>query len=472
MKHIDRLDSVLEEIITRWGIPGLAVGIVDENKIAYSRCLGVQSLDTRTPVTENSIFCVASIGKCFVATAVMQLVERGALQLDTPVVEYLPYFRLEDPRYWQITLRQILSHTSGMPDMDESEYQILVEHPETDEGAAERYVRGLYTRKMIANPGEKFFYSNIAYNVLGDLIAKVSGQTFEDYMREHILRPAGMVDSTFFSPEVPMDRLAMPHIRAPEMIVSPVYPYHRADAPASFLHTTITDMCGWAITSMNRGTNGGEQILSSAGYESMWTPVTSRGFPPFYEDMCLGWNQGHLEGIRTISHGGGGFGWTAFLLLLPERQQAAVILSNQESSAWSQVRRALVSVILDQEPLPGRVSWMIPINRALQAGGIQAAYQCYDQLKKSSSEEICIDDYGLISLVYQLVSAKKLDLSIEVLKLNLQAFPNDVDTYTFLARLHIRKGETAQAEEALRKALTIEPENMEVMNLLDQVTQR
>ena len=213
----------------------------------------MQSLETPVPVTLDSIFCVASIAKCFVATAVVQLAEHGKIDLDAPLVQYLPYFQLDDERYPQITIRQILSHTSGMPDMDESEYDELVAHPEYDDGAAERYVRGLRRRKMPAAPGERFLYSNIAYNVLGDLIAKISGQSFEAYMKEHILLPAGMPNSTFFYPDVPRDRLAVPHLRTPEMIVNPIYPYHRADAPASYLHSTVVDMCHWAITCLNGG---------------------------------------------------------------------------------------------------------------------------------------------------------------------------------------------------------------------------
>jgi tetratricopeptide (TPR) repeat protein len=178
---------------------------------------------------------------------------------------------------------------------------------------------------------------------------------------------------------------------------------------------------------------------------------------------------GHWEGAKTVSHGGGGFGWTAFLLLMPERKQAGVILANEESPVRSRILRAQFNVLLDQEPDPGQVSWMIPICKALQAGGIQAAYDCYAGLKESSSEEISFDDYGLLSLVYQLVSARKIDLSIDVLKLNLHAFPNNVDTYIFLARLYALKGETAQAEEAVRSALSIEPDNMEAVNLLEKI---
>jgi len=99
---------------------------------------------------------------------------------------------MDDERYRQINIRQILSHTSGMPDMEETEYVELVSCPEYDDGAAERYVRGLRDRKMIANPGERFSYSNIAYNVLGDMLAKVSVKSFEEVMRENILFPSGM----------------------------------------------------------------------------------------------------------------------------------------------------------------------------------------------------------------------------------------------------------------------------------------
>ena len=119
----------------------------------------------------------------------MQMVERGKLDLDAPLVQYLPYFQMDDERYRQITIRQALSHTSGMPDIDEIEYVELVTHPEYDDGAAERFVRGLSDRKLIANPGERFSYSNIAYNVLGDLLAKVSAKSFESAMQEQILIP-------------------------------------------------------------------------------------------------------------------------------------------------------------------------------------------------------------------------------------------------------------------------------------------
>ena len=444
MIDVLKLDSVLEEIISSWGVPGLGVGIVQNGEIVYTRYYGVQSLDTQAPVTENSIFCIASITKVFVASAVMQLVEQGKIDLDAPLAGYLPYFRLDDPRYTEMTIRQVLSHTSGMPDMDESEYDELVAHPEVDEGAVERYVCGLSHLKLVAAPGERFFYSNIAYNVLGDLIAKVSGQTFEDYLTEHILRPAGMPGSALSHLAVPQERLALPHLRIPQMIVNPIYPYHRADAPASFLHTTVVDMCHWGITCLNGGVYQGQRILSPTGFDLMWTPVVDRGSPPFYESHGLGWVLGHFDGLKTVAHGGGGFGWTDFFFLLPEVNQAAVILVNEESSARSRFIRAVVHAMLGKDPVAGTVSWMIPIGKALQEGGIQAAYECYAAIK--DSPDYFFDEYELVTLVYQLMSVKKFDLSVEVLKLNLQAFPQSAETYRLLGNLYHKQGDPRQAE--------------------------
>jgi CubicO group peptidase (beta-lactamase class C family) len=434
MNRFEQLNTILEDIMFRWDIPGLGVGLVEEGHIVHAQGYGVQNLETGIPVTPESLFCVASIAKCFVACAIMQLVEQGILQLDAPLVEYLPDFQLDDPHYQEMTLRQILSHTSGMPDMDEIEYDQLVAHPEFDEEAPVRYVRSLVSLKMIALPGERFAYSNIAYNVLGYLIAKMTGLTFDNYMKAHVLSPTGMTDSTFFYPDVPLGRLAVPHLRIPEMVPNPILPYHRADAPASFLYTTVVDMCHWAITSLNRGVYKEERILSPASYDLMWTPVARRDYTPFREEMGLGWALGHFEGFRTVAHGGGGFGWTCHLILLPEKNRAAIILCNEESSAIECIEKAVIHSLLELDPEPGAVSWMIPIARALHTGGVQAAYACYEEIK--NQPDYFLDGYDLITLAYQLLSVGKTDLAIDVLKLNLLTFPEHRGTITLLEKLN------------------------------------
>ena len=471
MLYKSDLDGVLQEIMLRWDVPGMAIGIVKGDEVAYAKGFGVQSLETQAPVTLDTIFCVQSISKPFVATAVMQMAERGKLDLDAPLVQYLPYFQMDDERYRQITIRQALSHTSGMLDMEESEYVELVTHPEYDDSAAERYVRGLSNRKLIASPGERFSYSNIAYNVLGDMLAKVSGCSFEEAIREHVLIPSGMTHSTFMLADIPTNLMAVPHLRSPEIKVNPIYPYHRADAPASFLHTTVIDMCHWGSTALNRGSYLNQSILSPASYNLMWTSVANRGSSPsMFEEMGLGWSLGHYKDVKTVCHGGGGFGWNAFLLILPERNYAAVILSNEESNAHIRATRAVADVLLDEKPKANSVSWMIPISHALAEGGIDAAYARYAEIKaRKDNDEFFIQEYELINLALQLFTAKKTDLAIEVLGLNIHAYPEYIESYLEQAKLYLYKGKIMQAKENILKALSIEPDNITAASLMAMV---
>jgi len=286
--------------------------------------------------------------------------------------------------------------------------------------------------------------------------------------------PAGMPSSTFLLEDVPPHRLAVPHLRSPEMRVNPVYPYHRADAPASFLHSTTLDMCHWGITCLGRGNHLGRRILSPAAYDLMWTPVADRGYsrPSMYEEVGLGWTLGHYKGTKTVSHGGMGFGWTDFLLLMPDKNCAAVVLCNEESYARTQTIRAAADVLLGQIPVMNKVSWMVPIGQSLVEGGIQAAYVRYSELKASGTEQYYFDEDELINLAIQLVSAGKFDLAIDVLGLNIHAYPEYVESYLEKARLYIKLGQGISAKETLLKALSIEPDNTLAAELIEKSYQR
>jgi CubicO group peptidase (beta-lactamase class C family) len=283
-----------------------------------------------------------------------------------------------------------------------------------------------------------------------------------------------MPNSTFLPSEVRPDWLAMPHLRMPEMGVSPFYPYHRADSPASNLHATVLDMCHWGMTNLNRGSCQGQRLLSPATYDLMWAPVVDRGNPRpnMYEDMGLGWVLGHYHGAQAISHGGGGFGWTSFFFLLPEKRGAAVILCNEESTARGRIIRAVAHTMLGEKPQVGTVSWMVPICQALAEGGIQAAYARYADIKDCGAEDYSLDEYDLISLSYQLVGAGKPDLALDVLGLNLRAFPESAESYLERAKIYLQQGALAPAQENVLQALAIEPGSAAAAALLEQVRLR
>ena len=150
------LERFVRQVMDAFDVPGVAVGVTQDGELVYTGAFGVKNIETGEPMRPDLVFHMASVSKPFVATAIMQLVERDALSLDTPVTDYLPYFKLNDDRYALVTIRQMLNHTSGMPDVEDYEW----DRPQFDEKAAERYVRSLQDQAMIAAPGELFRYNH------------------------------------------------------------------------------------------------------------------------------------------------------------------------------------------------------------------------------------------------------------------------------------------------------------------------
>jgi len=345
-----KLDLEIERIFRQSDSPGLAVGVVKDQELRYAKGFGVVNLETGGKVTPRTLFHMASITKPFVATSIVQLLEQEKLSLDDRIVEHLPYFEMMDRRYDRLTIRQFLTHSSGMPDVTNYHW----DEPEYDEGALERYVRSLTDRMLVSMPGEKFTYSNMAFEVLGDLIAKVSGQSFADYVKEHILLPLGMNDSSILIRDVEPALLANGHIQEEggQIRVSEHYAYNRAHGPSSCLYSNVVDMSRWAIANMNRGELEGARILDASSYELLWTPAVEAGVsdgPPRY--IGLSWFLSDYGGYQTVSHGGRDIGYQTNFVMVPDAGVAVIVLSNYSGpdDAVTEVTRLALKLALGSE---------------------------------------------------------------------------------------------------------------------------
>jgi CubicO group peptidase (beta-lactamase class C family) len=331
-----RIQTLIESALRQDRIPGLAVGIIKNKRVTYTKAFGMAKIGGNKPITARSVFHMASVTKPFVATAIMQLVERGKINLDARVVEYLPYFRMKDQRYKDITVRQMLSHVAGLPDVEDYGW----DRPEYDEGALERYVRGLSARPLVGAPGEKFAYSNIGFEVLGDVIAKASGMSFEDYVRRNIFTLLGMKHSTLMIRSVNAQQLATPHLchKSGGVTVSSVFPYNRPHAPSSTLYSTVEDMNRWALANLNRGELDGKRILQASSYDLLWKPQVDVPEPPnspYDVKVGLSWFLLERQGHRLVGHGGSDRGFQSFLVLAPDDGMAVVMMINCSSDAFN-----------------------------------------------------------------------------------------------------------------------------------------
>jgi CubicO group peptidase (beta-lactamase class C family) len=215
-------------------------------------------------------------------------------------------------------------------------------------------VRSLSDQHLIADPGQRFAYSNTAYEVLGDVIAHVSQTTFEDYVQRCILEPLGMTHSTLTVADAEQSLVARGHTLGPdgEVIEREVYPYNRAHAPSSTLVASIRDLGHWAAMLLNHGHHNGVRIVGAATLEQMWTPRVAV-HPKLSTQVGLSWFIERYRGQRIVQHSGSDEGFQSHLVVAPEARIAAFAMCNadfQHVFAPHIVTRAVLELLLGPQP--------------------------------------------------------------------------------------------------------------------------
>ncbi len=415
------LTPFIKEVMQAYDLPGFAIGVVKDNEVVYARGFGCKNIDTKKPVTNTTLFHMASISKPFVATAIMQLVEQGKIDLEAPVTTYLPYFQLDDERYKDITIQQMLSHVSGMPDVEDYEWG----NPQYDEGALERYVRSLADKKMRFDPGKSFAYSNMAFECLGDVIAKVSGMSFADYEKKYILDPAGMKESTFLKPEHLPENWASGHLRTIRTIAWEGYPYNRMHGPSSTLHSNAIEMCNWAIINMKRGTRSGQKILEPSSYDLLWKPWFKTGREGSDDAVGLSWFLGSHRGEKTVSHGGGDTGFNTYLILLPERSSAVVVLCNYIPAPIRYLGEAALDMLLGFEPEGFKPPVSLPVLRALSEKGREEAVAVWNSLRQEHAEDYNFGQQQFYNMAAMSIALDRVEDGEEVIRLLIEILPEE-----------------------------------------------
>lgn len=449
---IEKLHNYIHQFIGANEIPGLSAAVVQEGRVLLAEGYGVRSIDNSKPVTSTSLFHMASVSKPFSATAIMQLVEKGKMDLDARLVQYLPYFTMDDERLAVITIRQMLSHISGMPDVQDYEWG----NPYTEDDALERYARSLSSSKLLSEPGTAFAYSNIAFELLGAVIAKVSGMTFEEYMRRNIFKPLKMKTSTFLRSEVPDDLAMTPHKHLYANLALPYYPYNRAHAPSSTFHTGADEACRWMLANLNRGALDGVRILQDASYDLLWKPY----FP--LEDgrqIGLSWFLDELHGFRTVAHGGSDDGFRSMIMLVPEQALGVTVMSNVNGAPMKELATALAEIGLGFNPEIPRPSVYFPVIKAYLEEGFDVALDCIHSLRGNDAYQISVDRFiGAVDQLFDQSSTQTTD----VIKLGLSVDPKSAPLHAILAMEYARRDEHAKAKTSLDQALALDADDIYV----------
>jgi D-alanyl-D-alanine carboxypeptidase len=279
----ERLFSAwMESQIAYRGLPGVAVGVVSDQKLVWSKGFGFADLVSKRPMTADTKFRIASNSKLFTTIAIMQLREDGKLRLDDPVIKYLPWFKAQPAGDDDspITIEQLLSHSSGLP-REAGDHWVSYQFPTREE------LQRLYADRHAAfPPATRWKYSNLGFAVAGLIVEKVSGQSYAGYIQAHILDPLEMRDS---SVDRNVPGLATPYGRRMPDGTREVLPFvdSRGLAPAAGVTSTVNDLAKFISSEFRRGPRGGAQIVSSGSWREMmrvrsveedWKSGTGLGF--------------------------------------------------------------------------------------------------------------------------------------------------------------------------------------------------
>jgi len=484
---------LVETLLASHPVAGVAVAVVRDEEVV-SRGFGVRDLGTGAPVTPETMFHLASVSKPFVATALVSLAtarDAGTrlFDLDAPVIEWVPEFTLADGRAGEVTARTLLSHSSGLPDVAEYGWH----DPQLGDDALSEFVRSLSRWRLQSEPGSTFSYSNAGYELLGLLLSRVTGTTFEDAVRRQVLAPLGMRDSTFLRGEVPEHLAASPHVGMPLSVPDGAYPYTRRHAPSSTLHSNLVEMCRWMVAHLEPaggsagGSNRSWTRLDAALLDLMWQPVVPVGAPPWEEAAALGWAVGTYRGHGTLSHSGADPGFGSKLVLVPGCRTGVVVLANSNTVPTGTLAAAALDVALADgfprtsgptargpregvEALRALLPPVVgPVAEALTTSGPDAAQAEFHRLAAVEPAELDLDDEVFIDAVWGAIELHRTSMVWPLLRVWTELRPDSSAAWTMTGWAHQVDGQIELASSSLRRALDLDPQNHEATLILDNL---
>ncbi|HSH83214.1 MAG TPA: serine hydrolase, partial [Herpetosiphonaceae bacterium] len=289
-------------------------------------------------------------------------------------------------------------------------------------------------------------------------------------VKAHILDPLEMHDSTFLRREVAPDLAVTPHFGAPLMVLAGAYPYHRAHAPSSTLHSSVQEMGRWAIANLHRGRLNGKRIVQRETHNLLWHPSVRTGEEGLEEAVGLSWCLGTYRSRRVIHHGGRDPGFGAEITLVPDEDAAVVVLANSNTAAIGHTTDAVLDVLLGVEPKLPKPPITVPIGSALAAEGPEAAIAQYHRLQVAQPDRYDAHPSRFLDATWGAIEMQRPEAVMPLVQLWVTLQPNASEAYELLGWAYLVQGEKELAAGNLRRALTLDAENWHAGRLLQQLS--
>jgi len=434
-----------------------SVLVAEKGEVIFKKGYGFANMEWEIKNTPETKFRLGSITKQFTSMLLTQLVETGNIKLNEKLSTYLPDYRKDVGD--QVTVHHLLTHTSGIPSY--TGLPGFFKDVSRDPYPVDEFVKKYCSGDLEFEPGTKYKYNNSGYFLLGAIIEKVTGKTYEQVLVEKILKPLGL-ESTGYDRHAPiLNNRAAGYEKTFNGFVNAAYLDMSLPYAAGSLYSTVEDLYVWDQALYT------ERLLSQQYKIKMFTP--------FLNNYAYGWGvrtkafKNSHDSMKVISHGGGINGFNTLITRIVNDKHLIVLLNNTGGTKLNEMSNAIINILYDKPVEPPKKSIAETLFKTITNKDIDAAEKLYRKLKESQSANYDFGERELNNLGYQLIQRKKIDAAIKIFQLNVEAYPEAYNTYDSLGEAYMIRGDKKLAIQNYEKSLKLNPDNSNADKMLEKL---
>lgn len=454
----DKLDELLD-LYGEYGLFNGSVLVSENGKVIYKKGIGMANMEWDIPNAPDTKHRLGSITKQFTAALILQLVAEGKLKLDEPITTYLPDYPKAGGN--KITLHHLLTHTSGIPNY--TSFPKFFEERSRNPYTVEKFVKVFSDSTLQFVPGETFAYSNSGYFLLGAIIEKVTGKSYEEQLKQRIFTPLNMNNSGFDHHENILKKRATGYQKLGTDYQNSPYLDMSLPYAAGSLYATVEDLYLWDQALYT------DQLLNKESKDLMF----GKYIPASGGHYGYGWSMGRhpigntKDSVETIGHGGGINGFNTLITRFPEEKNLVILLNNTGGAPLGEITTAINGILNGKPYDMPRESAAYSLSEVLGEKNIAAGLEHFKQIK--DSEEYSLKEDEMNSVAYQFLRSDNIEAALTIFKLNVEEYPNSSNVYDSYGEALMEKGDKENAIVNYKKSLELNPGNTNATDMLKKM---
>jgi len=454
----------IEELLNKYNEYGQFNGsalVAENGKVIFKKGFGSANMEWNIPNQPDTKFRLGSISKQFTALLIVKLAEEGKIKLDVPITTYLPDYPKDNGS--KITIHHLLTHTSGIPNYTSAPNFLKdkAKNPYTPEA----FVKTFSSLPLEFTPGEKFNYSNSGYFLLGYIIEKITGKTYEQNLQETIFTPLKMVNSGYDHSDWIIKNRAAGYEKEGKKFVNAAYLDMSIPYAAGSLYSTVEDLYLWDQALYTN------KLINEKSMESLFKPYIKAGDASYgYGWFVDEYDKGEKGKLKMVGHGGGINGFNTIISRIFSDKILVVLMNNTGGTSLGQMTESIQAILYNKPFDQPKKSLALDLLNVYTEKGAVAGTDAFKKLKNDPTYAIKEGDMNRVG--YQLLQTGKKKEAIEVFKINVEAFPKSGNVYDSLGEAYLADGDKKLAIANYKKSVELDPTNENGKKVLDELSKK